>query len=559
MRKNAKVGVATLAVASIALTACSSSKGGGLDQSSGNKAQASSSKNDVNALPYDRVPSGGTLRWPISSFPANFNVLSVNGNEEDINDLMNSTLPIVWHFDAGGKPILNTEVVDKAEQTSTSPQVIEYHINPKAVWSDGSAITYKDFAGMWKADNGTNKAFNVASTNGYEQISSVEKGATDQDVKVTYRAAYPDWQSVFSLLLPSVLTATPGSFNKLWANGPTLAGGPFKIDSIDKTAKTITVGHNDKWWGKTAKLDKIQYIVLDQSAQAKALQSDQVDFVDVGPSVATFALAKATPGIIIRKAGGPNWRHIDLGKSGPLADVKVRQAVILSIDRQGDAKTLLSPLDWPADVLNSHIWMNNQAQYKSTCSDLCNRDTAKAGQLLEEAGYRKGPDGFYAKNGKPLDLQFVIAAGTKTQEDESALQQKALQQAGIKVTIKPVPADPYFPDYITVGKFDLAIFSWIGTPFPISSAKSIYTSKGNQNYAKIGTPDIDTLFQQAVTELDIKKAVDLTYQIDQKIWEEGHSVPIYQRPELIGAKASLVNFGAFGFADTDYELIGFKK
>lgn len=559
MRKNAKVGVATLAVASIALTACSSSKGGGLDQSSGNKAQASSSKNDVNALPYDRVPSGGTLRWPISSFPANFNVLNVNGNEEDINDLMNSTLPIVWHFDAGGKPILNTEVVDKAEQTSTSPQVIEYHINPKAVWSDGSAITYKDFAGMWKADNGTNKAFNVASTNGYEQISSVEKGATDQDVKVTYRAAYPDWQSVFSLLLPSVLTATPGSFNKLWANGPTLAGGPFKIDSIDKTAKTITVGHNDKWWGKTAKLDKIQYIVLDQSAQAKALQSDQVDFVDVGPSVATFALAKATPGIIIRKAGGPNWRHIDLGKSGPLADVKVRQAVILSIDRQGDAKTLLSPLDWPADVLNSHIWMNNQAQYKSTCSDLCNRDTAKAGQLLEEAGYRKGPDGFYAKNGKPLDLQFVIAAGTKTQEDESALQQKALQQAGIKVTIKPVPADPYFPDYITVGKFDLAIFSWIGTPFPISSAKSIYTSKGNQNYAKIGTPDIDTLFQQAVTELDIKKAVDLTYQIDQKIWEEGHSVPIYQRPELIGAKASLVNFGAFGFADTDYELIGFKK
>lgn len=559
MRKNAKVGVATLAVASIALTACSSSKGGGLDQSSGNKAQASSSKNDVNALPYDRVPSGGTLRWPISSFPANFNVLNVDGNEQDINDLMNSTLPIVWHFDAGGKPILNTEVVDKAEQTSTSPQVIEYHINPKAVWSDGSAITYKDFAGMWKADNGTNKAFNVASTNGYEQISSVEKGATDQDVKVTYRAAYPDWQSVFSLLLPSVLTATPGSFNKLWANGPTLAGGPFKIDSIDKTAKTITVGHNDKWWGKTAKLDKIQYIVLDQSAQAKALQSDQVDFVDVGPSVATFALAKATPGIIIRKAGGPNWRHIDLGKSGPLADVKVRQAVILSIDRQGDAKTLLSPLDWPADVLNSHIWMNNQAQYKSTCSDLCNRDTAKAGQLLEEAGYRKGPDGFYAKNGKPLDLQFVIAAGTKTQEDESALQQKALQQAGIKVTIKPVPADPYFPDYITVGKFDLAIFSWIGTPFPISSAKSIYTSKGNQNYAKIGTPDIDTLFQQAVTELDIKKAVDLTYQIDQKIWEEGHSVPIYQRPELIGAKASLVNFGAFGFADTDYELIGFKK
>jgi peptide/nickel transport system substrate-binding protein len=286
-----------------------------------------------------------------------------------------------------------------------------------------------------------------------------------------------------------------------------------------------------------------------------------VDFVDIASSVATFALAKATPGVTIRKAGGPNWRHIDLSKTGPLADVKVRQAVVLSIDRAGDAKTLLGPLDWPATVLDSHIWMNNQAQYKSTCGDFCNRDIAKAGSLLESAGYTKGSDGFYAKGGKTLNLQFVIASGTKTQEDEAAFQQKALKEAGIKVTIKPVPADPYFPDYIQVGKFDLAIFSWIGTPFPISSSKSIYMSTGDQNYAKIGTPEIDALFQQVVTELDPNKAKDLSYQIDQKIWEEGHSVPIYQRPELVGAKATLVNFGAFGFegSSKNYINMGFTK
>ena len=143
-----------------------------------------------------------------------------------------------------------------------------------------------------------------------------------------------------------------------------MSGGPFKIGSLDKTAKTITVVHNDKWWGKAPKLDKIQFIVLDQAAQAKALQSDQVDFVDIGSSVATYATVKATPGVSIHKAGGPNWRHIDIGRSGPLADVKVRQAIELAIDRTGDAKTMLSPLDWPATVLDSHIWMNNQGQYK---------------------------------------------------------------------------------------------------------------------------------------------------------------------------------------------------
>jgi len=561
---HAKVCLAAIIAVAIALTGCG---GGGSKSSSGagsatGKAQASATANDINPLPYDQVPAGGTLRWPLDSFPPNFNVLDIDGNEGGISDLMNSTLPAIWYFDAGGQPILNTDVVDKATQTSASPQTIQYHINSKAIWSDGTPITYKDFAGMWAADNGTNKKFAVASTNGYENIASVAKGATDQDVTVVFKNPYPDWKSLFSpVLLPRTLTDTPDHFNKLWVNGPTLSGGPFKVVSIDKTAKTITVAHNDKWWGNAPKLDKIQFIVLDQEAQAKAFQSDQVDFVPINASVATFALVKATPGAVVRKAGGPFWRHIDLGKSGPLSDLKVRQAVMLSIDRESDAKTLLGPLDWPAKVLDSHIWMNNMSQYKSTCGDFCNRDIAKAGQLLEAAGYKKGSDGFYAKDGKPINLSLVVSAGTKTQEDEAALQQKAIQQAGIKVTIKPVPADPYFPDYIQVGKFDLAIFTWQDTQFPISSAKSLYTSTGSQNYSKIGTPEIDALFAKVVTELDATKAKELTYQIDQKIWEEGHSAAVYQRPNLVGAKSTLVNFGAFGFASPpiNYLDIGFKK
>ena len=559
MRLFSKVGIAAVVAASLALTACGSSKKSGGGTNTGKKAQAAANLNDTNPLAYDQVPSGGTLRWPLDSYPPNFNINEVDGNDINIANLMYATLPLVWHFDAGGKPILNKDVVDKAEQTSTSPQTISYHINPKAVWSDGSAITYADFAGLWQALNGTNKAYKPSSTNGYEQIQSVSKGSTDQDVTVVFKNPYPDWQSLFDVLVPASLNASPAAFNNSWVNGPNVSGGPFKIGSMDKTAKTITLVHNDKWWGKAPKLDKIEFITIDQSAQAKALQSDQIDLVDVGSSVATYATVKATPGVTIHKSGGPNWRHIDLGNTGAMSDLKVRQAVMLSIDRVGDAKTLLGPLDWPAKVLDSHIWMNNQAQYKSTCGAFCNRDIAKADSLLEQAGYTKGSDGFYAKNGKVLNLSFVIPDGVKTSADESALQQKALKEAGIKITIKSVPSDPFFPDYVLVGKFDLTIFSWIGTPFPISSAESIYKSNGDQNYAKIGTPEIDALYNKAVTELDTQKATDLTYQIDQKIWEEGHSVALYQRPDLVATKTKLVNFGSKGFADFVYEDMGFKK
>ena len=71
--------------------------------------------------------------------------------------------------------------------------------------------------------------------------------------------------------------------------------------------------------------------------------------------------------------------------------------------------------------------------------------------------------------------------------------------------------------------------------------------------------ELDKLLSEANTELDPQKRVDLTYQADQMIWEEGHSVTLYQRPDLVASKKTLVNFGALGYADIDYSIIGFKS
>ena len=74
-----------------------------------------------------------------------------------------------------------------------------------------------------------------------------------------------------------------------------------------------------------------------------------------------------------------------------------------------------------------------------------------------------------------------------------------------------------------------------------------------------GSPELDKLLNEANTELDPQKRVDLTYQADQMIWEEGHSVTLYQRPDLVACKKTLVNFGALGYADIGYSIIGFKS
>jgi peptide/nickel transport system substrate-binding protein len=75
----------------------------------------------------------------------------------------------------------------------------------------------------------------------------------------------------------------------------------------------------------------------------------------------------------------------------------------------------------------------------------------------------------------------------------------------------------------------------------------------------VGSDEIDALFDDATSELDPDKAIDIANKIDKLIWTEVHSLTSYQRPELYATKDTLANYGAFGFATTIYEDIGFTK
>ena len=67
-----------------------------------------------------------------------------------------------------------------------------------------------------------------------------------------------------------------------------------------------------------------------------------------------------------------------------------------------------------------------------------------------------------------------------------------------------------------------------------------------QNYARIGSDEIDALFDAANAELDRTKAIEIANQADALIWQEVHSLTLYQRPDLAAVNKNLANFGAFG-------------
>ncbi|MFD5541404.1 ABC transporter family substrate-binding protein [Streptomyces sp. NPDC127079] len=180
------------------------------------------------------------------------------------------------------------------------------------------------------------------------------------------------------------------------------------------------------------------------------------------------------------------------------------------------------------------------------------------------------PAGPLAKDGQALSLRFVLPSGPGSQTLQAVADQisKMLDKVGILTEIKKVPDDSYFKDHIAAGQYDLALYSWPASPYPATDARPIYAKpvvaadgslNVEQNYTRVGTDQVDQLFDQALGTLDEDEADGLLRKADSRIWASAGSLPLYQRPQIVGARKGLVNVGAFGFRTPVYQDMGFLK
>ena len=568
VRRTVLVSVATVAATAM-LAACGGSSNGGNNKSGSNavKAPNKTTNNAVNGMattPRSGIKPGGTMTWALSQTIPNFNYYEVDGSLLDNYNVINALLPRPFHFSASGVPTVNPDYYTSIQKTADNPETIEYKINPKAKWSDGTPLTWEDFKSLWQATNGKNTKFNVSTTQGFDKIASVTKGSDDQDVIVKFASPFTDWQSLFDPLVPKSLTATPDTFNKAWVAKPAVTAGPFKWGSENKTAKSYTIVKDPNWWGDQAELDSITYVAYnDPSAAVQALGSGDLTYDDItfGDEVGNVQAAKGYKGIQIRQAGSNIYRQFTLNTKDPiLSDQTVRQAVVLGIDRKAITTALIGKLGGNPTPLQNHFFMKNQAPYEETCGQFCNYDPAKAKQLLEGDGW-KLTNGYYQKNGKQLALTITIPSQTPNSKAEAEVAQTTLKAAGIKLTLTTVPSDDFFPKYITPGKFQLTTFTWIGTPFPVGGALSIFNynpKAAGQNYGFGGNAQINKLLEQASTAPTSDEENKLANEASKAMWTNAAWLPLFQKPQATAVKSTLVNIGAYGFADIRYQDIGYK-
>jgi ABC-type transport system substrate-binding protein len=186
---------------------------------------------------------------------------------------------------------------------------------------------------------------------------------------------------------------------------------------------------NQAYWDpkRVPKLDRLIVMpVPEASARTAALRSGQVDWIEAPAPDAIPSMREA--GFQIVTNAYPHVWTYDFSKieGSPFADVRVRKAANLAVNREG-LKQLLGGMALPAKGMVTP----NSPWFGKPTFDVT-YDLAAAKKLMAEAGY--GPD-------KPLAVKVVMAANGSGQMQPQPMNeyiQENLNAAGFKVELEAV-------------------------------------------------------------------------------------------------------------------------
>ncbi|WP_067836219.1 ABC transporter family substrate-binding protein [Nocardia lijiangensis] len=546
-----------VAAPALALALLLAGCGAGADVQTGSSSIGTS--NDINPRDRSELREGGNLRLALTGFPETFNSSHVDASG-DVSDVVSWALPGTVNSDAAGELTTDPNYFTEIKLTNTNPQQITYTINPKAVWSDGSPITWEDLRSQVNALNGRNTAYQVRATQGYSRVDKVERGVDDRQAIVTFGQHYAEWQGLFNPLYPQASTGSPESFESWARNSLPISAGPFLIDSIDRAQQRIVLKRNPKWWGDTPKLDTVTFSVLDYSARISALQNNELDYASVS-GIDEVKTATNSPGIKVRRAAAPRFSHFTFnGAPGSLLeDPQLRVAIAKAIDRQGIATATQNGIVDNPKPLNNHVYLNGQKGYQDNAAAIA-YDPEGAARMLDELGWKLNGD-VREKNGRRLELRNVMYQ-QDTWIQMAQIAQQNLAAVGVKMIIQTYPGNGLFTDVIDPGNFEICQFTWSGGILPLGALPQIYAYDPNNrlsNKGRVGSPELNALIEETISELDPAKAIELANRADKMIFDMGHSVPIVQSPGTVAVRENLANYGAFGLASSDATKVGFVQ
>jgi len=226
----------------------------------------------------------------------------------------------------------------------------------------------------------------------------------------------------------------------------------------------------------------------------------------------------------------------------PLDDLRVRRAIDLTIDR--DVLVKAAKGGKAAHAIYS-------AAYPYTLKQTRSPDPRQAAALLDEAGWKPGPDGIRVKDGKRLSLTVVCVSTWPDLHVYAPVMKAQLAQIGIE--LQPRMIETFLP-VANAGDFDLLFrFTHTGRAGdPTLFLNDSLRSGAVRNWGKYRGPELDAVLARLESEIDPRQRDALTLDAQRIIARDLPLIPVAEGPFHIGLAARLKDYALWG---ADYYIM----
>lgn len=494
----------------------------------------------------DRVRNG-SLVVAVPSLPTNLNPVTPAGDTSVTDMVAAQVWPQPFMLGDTGALVPDRTFLSSAEVVSLKPQTVLYQIKPGAVWSDGVPITASDFIEAWREQRAETRtpAQDPTLAQGYADIASIRSSQHGRWVTVVFKKPFADWEALFNNLLPAHLVRAKGwaAAFTLGGRGPMVSGGPFMVASYE-AGRSLVLRRNPRYWGPAAGLARITFEQLNPAKDVEALRSGAVQMVVPPADPSLVQALEGVPGVGISRWTSLAVEQLDLNQTAPwMADPTIRRAVTTALDRVQLETATVGRYDPYLPLDENHVFVPGETQYQddgeayesSSGSGDPPADLGEVEGLFASVGFDVGPNGYLQQGGQTLSLR-LLAESTPLQRQLATLVAGQLRAAGVQVSME-VMNEPAFRRALVGGQFDLALVVSEDSVFP-SYARAMYGTAGvegggSQNYTGYSSPQVDSLFNQAASQLNPTRAATLYNQIDQLLWADLDSVPLFQLPGFV--------------------------
>ena len=472
------------------------------------------------------------------------------GQVVDVGYISQMTMAWLIKFDQQNRPYpeLATEVPTQSNGgVSKDGLTITYHLRKGVKWSDGAPFDADDVVFSTNVVN--NPANNEVGRQGWDQIVKIDE---PDKYTVVYHLKKPYAGFVESFfataganpcILPKHLLAKYPNINNVPYNEKPIGIGPFKVDRWDRQQQVVLVA-NPLYFRGRPKLDKFIFkIVPDRDTLLAQVQAHEIDMWAQAPGHYIDQL-KAVQAYTILRQPSFIWDHLDFNLTHPAVhDPIVRQALRFATDRA----TLLRKVSHGVGILSETPTPPTAPYYHA--EPLVPFDLAKANAMLDQDGWKRGPDGIREKGGVRLVLDWATTAGSQDADEQIELIRADWKQVGVDINLRHYPPALMFAPNSQGGvvygnKWDVISFGWsndaIGdysTPYGCQS----FPPNG-QNGARWCNPKAQAAMDALYTHYDQEQRNRDVAQIVDQMYKDVPFIILKTREELYAYNKDLKNF-----------------